>query len=63
MACIDATELIAPLFEIYTLEEVDEWLHSPHKLLGGETATALIASGRQDEVKAVIDQLISGAYT
>jgi len=63
MACIDATELIKPLFEIYTLEEVDEWLNSPHKLLGGKTATELIATGRQEEVRVVIQQLIDGAYT
>jgi hypothetical protein len=62
MACIDATDLLKPLLHIYTLEELDIWLSSPHKLLGGRAPEGLIAEGRQDEVAVVIDQLVSGAF-
>lgn len=62
MSCIDATDLIKPLMDFYTLEEIDVWLSSPQVLLNGEKPEKLIAEGRQDEVARLIDQLVTGAY-
>jgi len=53
---------LSELAEFYSSEEVNLWLFSPHKLLGGKTAAALIQAGETQHVFGLLDQLRSGAY-
>jgi uncharacterized protein (DUF2384 family) len=51
------------LLGIYTLEEAWLWLRSPHAMLDNDRAIDLLHAGRGNEVLAVIDRLVEGAYT
>ena len=53
---------LSELAEFYSPEEAKQWLFSPHKQLGGETAAARIQAGKTQDVFALLDQLRSGAY-
>jgi uncharacterized protein (DUF2384 family) len=46
----------------YRRHEIDIWLRSPQKLLGGRRACDLINAGDGIEVERLLDQLDSGAY-
>jgi uncharacterized protein (DUF2384 family) len=50
------------LAEYYKRHEIDIWLRSPQKLLGGKRACDLINAGQAAEVERLLDQLDSGAY-
>ncbi|BCI54983.1 hypothetical protein NIIDNTM18_42610 [Mycolicibacterium litorale] len=50
------------LSEVYEPEGVDIWLTSPHRWLGGERGMDLIRDGRGDEVLAVAERLVGGAW-
>ncbi len=50
------------LAELYDPEETRVWLHSRHRLLGGERAIDLVQAGRADEVLAVIESLDHGRH-
>ena len=62
MAGIDRTSIVGRLLAWYTMDEIDEWLDRPQPLLGGQSPASLIAKGRGDEVRRLIDQLDEGAY-
>lgn len=50
------------LDEFYTPAEAKAWLRLPQKLLGGESATALIGRAEGAKVLALLYQLTDGAY-
>lgn len=56
------TEFARELKRFYSDAEVEAWFTSPHPLLHRARPIDLIEYGRHEEVKAVIDQLRSGAY-
>jgi hypothetical protein len=58
----DETELFAPLLELYSPEELDEWIHSPHPELGMITPCQAVLAGNRGTVKAVIARLVDGAW-
>lgn len=55
-------EIAKGLAQVYKAEGVAIWLLSPHKLLDGEPAAALILRGEGGRVLDLIDALCSGAY-
>jgi uncharacterized protein (DUF2384 family) len=62
MDCIDATQVYELLSDLFTLEEFDDWLDEPHKLLGGRSPQALISTGQLDEVIRLATQIREGVY-
>lgn len=47
---------------LYTPEEAERWLSSPHPMLSGQSAADLIKCGKVDDVRRVIAQLRDGAF-
>lgn len=56
------SQLASRLDELYSDDEIETWFSSPHSLLHGQRPIDLIDRGRSDEVKTLIDQLLTGAY-
>ena len=50
------------LSEFYTDDEINVWLDSSNKLLGGKIANDLIKEGRTEEVIQVIKAMASSTY-
>lgn len=46
------------LRKLYTRDEADQWLHSPHVLLGGERPIDALYA----DVSRIVEQLETGAY-
>jgi hypothetical protein len=55
-------QIVAALGEFYTPAETAVWLDTPQEMLGGKSASALIAEGRKDDVMAVINRLRDCVY-
>ncbi|MEO0720842.1 MAG: MbcA/ParS/Xre antitoxin family protein [Pseudomonadota bacterium] len=58
----ETLEVIGRLSEYYETDECIRWMRSPHHQLGGETATAMIATGRVMEVCKILDRLDADGY-
>lgn len=58
----DLRYVVDRLAEIYTKDEIREWLYARNQLLEGERAIDLIHDGRTEEILAVIERLDAGAY-
>jgi transcriptional regulator with XRE-family HTH domain len=58
----DLRYVVDRLSDFYTPDETRLWLHSRHRLLGGERAIDLINADRTTEVLAVIERMDAGAY-
>jgi putative toxin-antitoxin system antitoxin component (TIGR02293 family) len=50
------------LVEFFEPDDVKLWLLAPHPQLGGERPADLLAEGRLEEVRAVIERLRDSAY-
>lgn len=63
---IAGPEGLSPVMEralkYWELEEADEWLHTPQKLLSDRTPWSLIVAGKTDEIHALFDQIDAGVY-
>lgn len=55
-------EIESLLTEIYSESEVILWLTAPNELLAGKIADQMIEDGEADEVRAVIQCMLDGAY-
>lgn len=62
MTCIDATDALAPLKDVYTLEQIDDFMCAPQEILNGRTPMGLICEGRMDEVKRLAEQIRDGVH-
>lgn len=51
------------LSEFYEAEGVGIWLTSPNRWLNGEAPADVVRAGREGEVHAIIDRLVSGAFS
>lgn len=51
------------LSEFYEPEGVGIWLTSPNRWLDGEAPADVVRAGREGEVHAIIDRLVSGAFS
>ena len=56
------TWLVTHLASLYEPRETRKWLYASHPLLEGETPASRIQKDRADDVLALIDQLMSGAF-
>ena len=54
--------MLDALGEFYGDSEAEQWMESPHRLLGQKSPRSCIRSGRTNEVWALIDQLRTGAF-
>lgn len=50
------------LSELYTPVEARVWLYHPHRRLGGHSPADMFEAGKTDEVRQLVDQMVSGAY-
>lgn len=50
------------LAQVYKPEGVRTWLRAEHKQWDGWTVSEMFNHGRGDEVLAVVDQLVTGAF-
>ena len=50
------------LLDLYTEDEVIEWLTSPHPQLDGKAPVLLAGTESCEEVHEVIDRLVAGTY-
>jgi hypothetical protein len=53
----EITYVLQQLADLYTPEQAQQWLSTPHALLGNRSAAQLINEGQIDEVLRVIKQL------
>ena len=56
----EITYVLQQLADLYTPEQAQQWLSTPHALLGDRSATQLIHEGKVDEVLRLINQLRDG---
>jgi hypothetical protein len=50
------------LQQLYTDEEAEKWLVSPHEAFHGMSAVQMIARARDEEVVTALRQILEGAY-
>jgi uncharacterized protein (DUF2384 family) len=58
----EITYVLQQLADLYTPEQAQQWLTTPHAMLGGRSGTELINEGKVDEVLRVINQLRDGSH-
>lgn len=58
MSHLEMVRLRKRLFEFYTVDEANKWMHSPHPQLDGRVP--ILSNVR--EVSVILDRLESGAY-
>lgn len=53
---------LSQILDIMEGSDAISWLFDPHPHLGGDAPAERVMDGRTDDVLALIDQIISGAY-
>jgi uncharacterized protein (DUF2384 family) len=53
----EMTYVLQQLADLYTPEQAQQWLSTPHALLGGRSGAELINEGKVEEVLRLINRL------